>query len=85
MLRSVLVGGVLGNVFFAEARFEVSLSHAGFVVPRMVMVILFWECTFPPLVEIRENPEFHDLMRLGKAHWARCLLWRGWLTHAFWG
>ena len=24
---------------------------------------LFWECTFPPLVEIRENPEFHDLMR----------------------
>ena len=23
---------------------------------------LFWECTFPPLVEIRENPEFHDLM-----------------------
>ena len=26
---------------------------------------LFWECTFPPLVEIRENPEFHDLMRDG--------------------
>ena len=23
---------------------------------------LFWECTFPPLVEIRENPEFHDFM-----------------------
>ena len=29
---------------------------------------LFWECTFPPLVEIRENPEFHDLMREDKAH-----------------
>ena len=40
---------------------------------------LFWECTFPPLVEIRENPEFHDLMRLDKAHWPRCLLWHGWL------
>ena len=40
---------------------------------------LFGECTFPPLVEIRENPEFHDLMREDKAHWPRCLLWRGWL------
>ena len=29
---------------------------------------LFGECTFPPLVEIRENPEFHDLMRMDKAH-----------------
>ena len=29
----------------------------------MVMVIFFGECTFHPLVEIRENPEFHDLMR----------------------
>ena len=40
---------------------------------------LFWECTFLPLVEIRENPEFHDLMRMDKAHWPRCLLWHGWL------
>ena len=28
---------------------------------------------------IRENPEFHDLMRMDKAHWPRCLLWHGWL------
>ena len=35
---------------------------------------LFGECTFLPLVEIRENLEFHDLMRLDKAHWGRCLL-----------
>ena len=40
---------------------------------------LFWECTFLPLVEIRENPEFHDLMRENKVHWPRCLLWHGWL------
>ena len=40
---------------------------------------LFWECTLPPLVEIRENPEFHDLMRMDKEHWPRCLLWHGWL------
>ena len=39
---------------------------------------LFLECTFP-LVEIRENPEFHDLMRMDKGHWPRCLRWHGWL------
>ena len=33
----------------------------------------------PPLVEIRENPEFHDLVRMDKGHWPRCLLWHGWL------
>ena len=40
---------------------------------------IFWDCPFPPLVEIRENPEFHDLMRLDKGHWPWCLLWHGWL------
>ena len=40
---------------------------------------LFWDCTFPPLVEIREHPEFHDLMELDKTSWPRCLLWHGWL------
>ena len=25
----------------------------------------FWECTLPPLVEIRETPEFHGLMEIG--------------------
>ena len=40
---------------------------------------LFWDCPFPPLVEIRENHEFHDLVRMDKAHWPRCLLWHGWL------
>ena len=45
----------------------------------MVTVIFLGECTFPPLVEIRENPEFHDLIRMDKARWPRCLLWHGWL------
>ena len=40
---------------------------------------LFWDCPYLPLVEIRENPEFHDLMRMDKSHWPRCLLWHGWL------
>ena len=43
------------------------------------MVIYFGNVTFPPLVEIRENPEFHDLMRMDKGHWPRCLIWHGWL------
>ena len=28
---------------------------------------LFWDCTIPPLVEIREDPEFHDLMEMDKS------------------
>ena len=40
---------------------------------------IFWEYTFPPLVEIRENPEFHDLVELDKSSWPRCLLWHDWL------
>ena len=35
--------------------------------------------SFSPLVELRENPEFHDLMRWDEEHWPRCLLWHGWL------
>ena len=32
-----------------------------------------------PLIAIRESPEFHDCVNLGKAGWPRCLLWHGWL------
>ena len=61
----------------------VSLFHVDFVVAQMLIDTFFGECIFPPLVEIRENPEFHDLMREDKAHWPRCLLWQvGFL--AFW-
>ena len=34
---------------------------------------------FPPLVEIREHPEFHDLIEMDKTSWPKCLLWHGWL------
>ena len=30
-------------------------------------------------MKIRENPELHDLIRMDKGHWPRCLLWHGWL------
>ena len=32
-----------------------------------------------PLFQIRENPEFHDLIQKDKRTWPRCLLWHGWL------
>ena len=32
-----------------------------------------------PLVQIRENPEFHALIQRDKRTWPRCLLWHGWL------
>ena len=77
LLRSVVVGGVWNGFLLGRVRNQVvpcrfcgAPDHDGH---------LFWECTFPPLVEIRENPEFHDLMRMDKAHWPRCLLWHGWL------
>ena len=40
---------------------------------------LFWECTHPPLVHFRENPEFHGLTNVDKSAWPGCLLWHGWL------
>ena len=77
LLRCILVGGAWNGLLLSKVkgqpvpcRFCGGNDHDGH---------LFWECTFPPLVEIRENPEFHDLMREEKAHWPRCLLWHGWL------
>ena len=40
---------------------------------------LFWDCTFPPFVELRSQPEFLPLMSKDRTHWPRCLLWHGWL------
>ena len=77
LLRSVMVGSVWNGFLLGRVRNQAvpcrfcgAPDHDGH---------LFWECTFPPLVEIRENPEFHDPMRMDKAHWPRCLLWHGWL------
>ena len=77
LLRSILVGGVWNGFLLGKiqgqdvpCRFCGGRGHDGH---------LFWECTFPPLVEIREHPEFHDLMEMDKTSWPRCLLWHGWL------
>ena len=70
--------GVSGMVSFLVG-FVIRLFLVGFCGAPDGDGHLFWECTFPPLVEIRESPEFHDLMRMDKGHWPRCLLWHGWL------
>ena len=77
LLTSVLAGGVW-NGFLLErvkgqdvpCRFFGGAENDGH---------LFWDCPFPPLDEIRDHPEFHDLMELDKSSWPRCLLWHGWL------
>ena len=77
LLRSIMVGGVWNGLLLGRVRSQ--------AVPCRFCGApdndghLFWDCPFPPLVEIRENPEFHDLMRLDKANWPGCLLWHGWL------
>ena len=82
LLRSIMVGGVWNGFLLGKVR--------GQVVPCQFCGApdgdghLFWECTFPPLVEIREHLEFHDLMRMDKGHWPRCLLWQWLATSVVW-
>ena len=77
LLRSIMVGGVWNGLLLGRMRSQgVPCRFCG--APDNDGHF-FWDCPFPPLVEIRENPEFHDLMRLDKANWPRCLLWHGWL------
>ena len=77
LLRSVMVGGVWNGFLLSRFRCQ--------PVPMPILWCLdgdghlFWECTFPPLVETGENSEFHDLMREDRARWPRCLLGHGWL------
>ena len=40
---------------------------------------LFWECSYPPLVAVRDSPEFHNIVCIDKTDWPRCFLWHDWL------
>ena len=76
LLRCILVGGAWNGFLLSKVkgqpvpcRFCGAPDHDGH---------LFWDCPFPPLVEIRENPEFHDLISLAQ------MLALAWLAaHAF--
>ena len=77
LLRSVMVGAVWNGFLLGGIRGQpVPYRFCG---ARDGDGHLSWNVPFSPLVEIRENPEFHHLMRMDKAHWPRCLLWHGWL------
>ena len=66
LLRSVLVGGFRNGYLLSKVRGQpVPCRFCGGADGDGH---LFWDCTYPPLVQIRENPEFHDLMRMDKGH-----------------
>ena len=60
LLRSIMVGGVWNG--FLLGRVCSQIVPCRFCGAPDGDGHLFWECTFPPLVEIRENPESHDLI-----------------------
>ena len=76
LLRSVMVGGVWNGFLLGKVRGEVVSCR--FCGGADGDGHLFRECPYHPLVEIRDSPEFHDLMREDKSQWPRCLLWHGW-------
>ena len=77
LFRRIMVGGVWNGFLLGHARgknvpcrFYGGFDGAG---------RLFWGSPHSPLVRIRENPEFHDLIQRDKKTWPTCLLWHGWL------
>ena len=62
LLRSIMVGGVWNGLLLGRVRRQVIPCR--FCGAPDGDGHLFWESTCPPLVEIRENPELHDLMRI---------------------
>ena len=77
LLRAILSGGVWNGFLLSKVKKEeVPCRFCG--APDNDGH-LFWDCTFPPFVELRNQPEFLPLMSEDRTHWPRCLLWHGWL------
>ena len=77
LLRSILCGGVRNGLLPGKARgAEVPCRFCG---GRDGDGHLFWQCTFPPILQVCELPEFMPLMARDRSNWPRCLLWHGWL------
>ena len=66
-------GGGFGIEFFSKV-FEEKSFHVAFVGIQMEMDIFFGKCCHTPVVQVRENPEFHDSVQRDKSNWPRCLL-----------
>ena len=77
LLRGIMVGGVWNGFLLGHARGEIVPCR--FCGEADGDGHLFWECSHSPLVQIRENSEFHHLMRRDRRTWPRCLAWHGWL------
>ena len=78
LLRSIIVGGVWNGFLLGHARREIvpycfcgGFDRDGHLFLGNVLT--------SPLVQIRENPEFHDLMQRKERTWPGCLLVHGWL------
>ena len=77
LLRAILSGGVWNGFLLSKVKKEdVPCRFCG--APDNDGH-LFWDCTFPPFVELRDQPEFLPLLSRDRTHWPRCLLWHGWL------
>ena len=63
---------------FSWARCEEKTFHVVFVGSGWGWSLILG-VSLPPLVAVRESPEFHDIVTVDKAGWPRCLLWHGWL------
>ena len=77
LLRAILCGGVWNGFLLGQAKKE--YVPCRFCGKKDGDGHLFLECTFPPLLHVRELPEFSTLLALEKGKWPRCLLWHGWL------
>ena len=76
--RAILCGGVWNGFFLGQAKKDgVPCQFCG--KKKDGDGHLFWECTFPTLLHVRELPEFASHMSLDRSAWPRCLLWHGWL------
>ena len=77
LLRSIMVGGVWNGFLLSKVKGQ--RVPCRFCGGDYGEDHLFWDCTFPPLVEIREHPEFHEIMEMEKSCCPGCLLGHGWL------
>ena len=75
LLRAILCGGVWNGFLLGRAKKEdVPCQFCG---KKDGDGHLFWDCTFPPLLHVRELPEFSYLLSLDRSKWPRGLLWNG--------